>query len=360
MKNNELSLSKTIQTLRFPLIVGVVLIHADFTVVTMNGIDLMQNNTFPVYQVISRCISQILSRLAVPLFFLISGFLFFNTSEFSLQIYIQKMKKRFHTLLIPYIYWNLVVLFLFFLAQTWVPGYLSGTTKLIQDYTFIDWLRVFWNASGGSPIADQFWFIRDLLVVMLFSPFLYKLIQWLGIYGIIALGIGWFFQSGNSWPGLNIGAFFFFSAGAWFGIRKQEFVYLSNQWIVYTSIGYLVLVGIELLIDSNTLYTLYVHRIGIITGMLCTIALASRNMGRIGTNIFSWLAGSSFFIYAFHEMPLVFIKKIAFRFIAPQTDIALTCLYFLCPLLIIVIGIILYYFLNHYFPRFTKIITGGR
>ena len=45
-------------------------------------------------------------------------FLFFYHSDFSLETYGQKLKKRVRTLLIPYIFWNVVVFLLILLSQS--------------------------------------------------------------------------------------------------------------------------------------------------------------------------------------------------------------------------------------------------
>lgn len=101
---NENLQSQTISFLRFPLIVGVVLIYSYFSEVVINGVDLMKNGIFPIYSTVSFLFSQIISRIAVPLFF-ISGFLFFfKINLFTREIYMQKLKKKVQTILIPYIF----------------------------------------------------------------------------------------------------------------------------------------------------------------------------------------------------------------------------------------------------------------
>lgn len=173
---NEKIQSQTISFQRFPLIVGVVLIHSYFSEVVINGVDLMKNGIFPIYSTVSFLFSQIISRIAVPLFFFISGYLFFfKINLFTREIYLQKLKKKVQTILIPYIFWNLLVIAFFFMSQTFLPGLMSGENKLIADYSIFDWFWAFWNTkminpniAEAYPICYQFWFIRVLMVVMLF------------------------------------------------------------------------------------------------------------------------------------------------------------------------------------------------
>ena len=177
-KTNEEILSQTIAFLRFPLIVGVVLIHSKVNNVVIKGVQLIPPDGHWFYDNISYLFSDIFAAVAVPLFFFISGFLFFyKTTAFTKSVYAKKLKRRVHTLLIPYIFWNLAVALLFFLSEIFFSGLMSGVNKAIHDYTFQDWLWAFWNKThidgvgiSSNPICYQFWFLRDLMVVMLFSP----------------------------------------------------------------------------------------------------------------------------------------------------------------------------------------------
>ena len=72
--------SKTIAFLRCPLIVGVVLIHSTFGKLMIGGEMQVETGAYPVYEAISYFLSQILSRIAVRLFFFFSVFVFFFTS----------------------------------------------------------------------------------------------------------------------------------------------------------------------------------------------------------------------------------------------------------------------------------------
>ena len=46
-------------------------------------------------------------QFAVPLFFIISGFLFFRTAYTQLDVK-RKLYNKVHTLLVPYLLWNLI------------------------------------------------------------------------------------------------------------------------------------------------------------------------------------------------------------------------------------------------------------
>lgn len=68
MTDEELQ-SKSIDFLRFPLIVGVVLIHAHFSNVIMNGVNvnILHEYSCPIYDTTSYFFSELIGRIAVPL-----------------------------------------------------------------------------------------------------------------------------------------------------------------------------------------------------------------------------------------------------------------------------------------------------
>ncbi|MDE6697091.1 MAG: acyltransferase family protein, partial [Muribaculaceae bacterium] len=109
--------SKVIDFLRFPLIVGVLFIHN-------SGVkEIVQQNrnlstATNVVNLIVDLFSNTLAAVAVPIFFFISGFLFFYKSEnFTFEIYKTKLVKRVKTLLIPYLFWNLLFVITCILAS---------------------------------------------------------------------------------------------------------------------------------------------------------------------------------------------------------------------------------------------------
>ncbi len=57
-------------------------------------------------------------RIAVPLFFLFSGYLFFQNFEFTGSCILTKFKRRVFSLLIPYLFWSLGTFLFFYIAQS--------------------------------------------------------------------------------------------------------------------------------------------------------------------------------------------------------------------------------------------------
>lgn len=367
MQTNPSLQSKTIAFLRFPLIIGVVLIHSKLSDVVIGGVSYTDIDKYPFFSDFSYLFSSVFPAIAVPMFFFISGFLFFYKPEqFDRQAYFQKLRKRARTILLPYLCWNLLILFLHFLAENLFPDLMSGQNKAVSDYTFTDWLWAFWNTQAinpetkeSFPINYPFWFIRDLMVVMLFSPVIHVLVKRLKIFAVLLLGICWFGGFWVDWVGFSSTAFFFFATGSYFSIHRKNFVDVVKSKTFGFTVAYLVLAFIELYTQETSWHS-RLHQVNILLGMACAIALCAHFIERGNWKVNNFLSESSFFIYAYHAMPLAFVIKLLFKVVHPQSEIALSLTYVLCPTITICIGLGFYYLLRKYLPRFTAIITGGR
>lgn len=339
MSSNNTTLSKTITFLRFPLIVAVVFIHTG----------LREEGEFPIYDMLYHAISDELSGIVVPLFFFISGFLFFFHSDFSKQTYIHKLRKRIYTLLIPYLFWNLIP-FIINLSN------LLSSESLMSDI-WIELRHNFWGCYGNYPL----WFLRNLIIVTLFTPILYCFIKHSKASGIVFLGAIWIFSEyfDTTIFGLSK-TLFFFSFGAWFSINQRDFtaMFFPIRWA--SAFTYVVLAASSTwLWHCKITDCSYIHNISFIVGLVAIIGWVTYAIekGIFHTNIF--LAGSSFLIYAYHGIFIGYIMK-CWMAVLPINEYTIVTGYFFIPLLTTAIGISIYAFLRKYFSAFTAFITGGR
>jgi len=356
--------SKVIDFLRFPLIVGVLFIHNAAGKIVVNGEVLGSRGL--LFSYCSQFFSQVLGRIAVPLFFFMSGFLFFlNINKFNLQSYKNKLQTRAKTLLIPYIFWNLVVFVIYFALQS--------TPFMNREFDWHNILSYLWNnggkikagyplevlSTGTFPIAHQFWFIRDLMVVVLFSPIVYLICKYTKIYGVITLGIFWYVGCWFHFDGFGIISIFFFTAGAYFGINKHNlleyFGKIRNLSFVLYSI-----IAIADLLTKEFSFNSYIHKAGILIGIIFCFNLVALLFEKGRIKSIPFLSAASFFVFAMHDPLMVTLHKITFLIVKPESDISLTCLYFLNVIIIIALTLCSYWLLRKFLPKFTTVITGGR
>ena len=168
----NLFLSQKIKVLSLALIILVLYIHSNFHDYSHEILGMRFNH------ILQNVISVGLGRCAVPLFYMISGYLFFLNTENRISVVFNKMKKRIRTLLIPYIiaclffplfYW---VMELIPIAGKYING--DGISILFRESFSEILLTLFYRGNNTSvPLAFHLWFLRDLIVIVAISPLLY-------------------------------------------------------------------------------------------------------------------------------------------------------------------------------------------
>ena len=186
----------------------VVLIHADCVFINLPG-EKLQYVYGPNYSTfIQMFISEGICRIAVPMFFVLSGFLFYRSFNGTLKQYVQKLKRRFFSLAIPYVFWSGIVFFAFYFAQK-LPG-MGGyfTTRNASDLS----VKVLFENIILSSYNSPLWFCRYLIVFSVLSIALYWLYRYSAIPMLIILFYAWFFNHSFD-LGIRMDALFFYSCG---------------------------------------------------------------------------------------------------------------------------------------------------
>ena len=360
LKNSQELQSQVIDFLRFPLVICVIFIHNFTSTVQIDGGIIYGESSInlPFMYYCSNFFSKIISSIAVPLFFFMAGFLFFlNVDEFSGQIYKNKLSRRTKSLLIPYLFWNFAV-FVFHYAVSFIPR-LNHYINFKVDWH--DFFSYFWrNSESGMPIAYQFWFIRDLMINVLLTPFIYFFCKKTNIYGILLLGILWYhFERQFDAVGISAVSVFFFTAGAYFGINKRN---LLEDFGKLKSISFVLypIIAVADLLTRQCDFNGYIHKTGIIIGIMFWFNLVSYLFEKQKIRQTKFLSAASFFVFAIHAHLVVSFRKISYMIFLPQSDLVITSLYFSNVILTALAALGIYYVLRLYLPTFTDIITGGR
>ncbi len=103
------------------------------------------------------------SRLAVPLFFIISGAVLFRDYDNSKYAY--KVKSRIWSLLIPYLFWNVVgMLFEIVTSYTFISKFFLSREKFVLTIPNVIEGIFFYKCNG------PFWFICTLIIFVIISP----------------------------------------------------------------------------------------------------------------------------------------------------------------------------------------------
>ena len=348
MKKNEI-ISRSIQLLRFPLIVAVVFIHS-----------IVISDNFHVLGIIKNVLSNTICHVAVPMFFLISGYLFFrNVSCFRFSIYARKLRSRFKTLVLPYIFWNFIVISFFAIGQMLFPSLFSGAFKSVKYFSFMDWLSIFWNSLGsGEPISFQLWFLRDLIVMVALTPLFYvvgRYGKWMWIIALVLLRLSGF---DLNVPGFSSVAISFFGIGATFGIIKWDDFELPKWMVMTLAVIYVTVVIVEQFYFDAP-WREFVHRAEVLLGCI-VLAQVVFLLVKNGAKSNSLLTKYSFFIYCYHVVFLMVFSRLIKNLGVFHSEFAAITIYFFTPIIVVIIGICFYKFLELCLPRFLSVISGGR
>lgn len=350
--------SLRLNLIRFPLIVGVVYIHAMTGGVALASRHIAAPES-PFTEFVTNIVSQGMARVAVPLFYLMSGYLFFLGFDWTRRNYLTKLQSRAKTLLVPYVFWNCFTLAIFALAQM-IPAsrvYLSGRIPSIANFTFFDYLNNIFGITV-NPIAYQFWFIRDLMIMVLLVPLVYAALSLAPISLITLLFICWFF---SIWPvaiPAAVAAFYFCLGG--YLSRNNYGLFSVDRYGPAVVAAYIPVLVLDALIKEQP-YSPYVHKIGIMLGVVSALYLT--RFAAKSQRMRQWLlslAAASFFVFATHQPLLTVLRKTLHVALHPSTPLGSLALHFLLPIVLIAFLVVLYRALSSVAPRFVSLVTGGR
>lgn len=345
-------LSDKIKVLSVLSIILVLYIHSGFHADELKGIDLSLNTQL--------FISGMLGRCAVPLFFMISGYLFFLHAPDVNSIFV-KMKKRINTLLVPYII-SSIFFVLFFIFLDLVPNVDKFTNSSLKTIFLDDekWYlviqRMFWGVNGSSPIAFQLWFLRDLIIIVTLSPilfYLFKYLKWTWLPVVFALTF--FFNIAIS--------IFWFCLGGYLAHFNSNLLRINlNKGGISVFVIFLILSVLQLTYSEWIFWTylkLPIILFGIVSIWLLYDVVFAKDF--LLKN-FEWLekvCSFTFFIYLFHEPSLNVVRKLIVFFLGKE-ELGYLTSYLISPWVFISIAVLIGTVLKKHFSKPYEIAVGGR
>lgn len=317
--------------------------------------------------------SKYIVHLAVPTFFVISGYLFFkNVNEFTRSIYWIKIKSRSISVLLPYLFWNLLYLaFLLFLKTLGVIVHgndIKGIMEFVQEnggYCNMIWScqeLVQKNVFGNTvisyfPTNAPLWFLRDLYVTMLFSPIIYFLAKKTNIWFIVIMGCLYYLQWQLPFPGVSITAIFFFSLGALFGIKKYDLVEFSRKYKKGTYALALMLIPILFMQE----YSDMVFPIFRLLGVFALLAIfSSLSQHEKLSHSLERMTEFSMFVFVAQYFFLDICRAFLIGLVSGSGLLRETFLYVITPAFIIIVMLISYIGAKKVCPKLLSFTLGNR
>ncbi|MCM1070747.1 MAG: hypothetical protein NC391_03850 [Alistipes timonensis] len=212
----------------------------------------------------------------------------------------------------------------------------------------------------NPPIAFQLWFVRDLMVMVLFSPLIWLILKWL---------VGLNHSVGKFLPILFLAGLF--AAGIWIGYVATAFWFMSG--------GYIAMSGITVGCTVRNKVLLYTVCIGYLFCLaVCVVGWSAELMGKclpllgvpalwlvydalsdhLSSVRIDWFAKYTFFVYLAHEPFLNIFKKIPL--LISRSEMTFIISYLTIPILFYVVACVVGERFSRWFPNAYKIYTGGR
>lgn len=349
MTDSKKQLSATVTWLRFPLIFMVIMLHG-YSVVQLPG-----NHSTYFHTVYPFALW--LGETGVPGFFFISGFLFF----LSHKTYVEKIKARCHSLLIPYLLWNALLLTGYVLA--FVLGHPQDINgKNMSAYEWTDYIRLFWDRGSFDngnfvPLLCPYWYIRNLLLLSLVSPIIYLLNRYLRELFLLITAIWWMQTAHNAFIPQSI---LFFSLGAYFPIHKKNPLSLFNQHKTLFICLCLLLAGADIITHTAfpTAINLQIHRFALIANIPVLFLLAHHITTKEKLSpAASYLSNSAFIVFSIHYPIVVVLRKGCIQLFSGSCDFIQIILYFVCIIITTLISLLFYQVLP---TKIKNILSGNR
>lgn len=281
----------------------------------------------------------VMTEVAIPYFFVISGFFFFRYNYYQKGIYCEMLKKKFWTLLIPFVFWNVFWAFVpYFTRQI---DFSEPIITKLQHLAFSDYY-------------GALWYVRNIMLLMFLVP-LYN----------------WIFIVNNKWLFLIVGGILLFwwwpVDCAWYSTEGVLFFYLGGLFQRYSKLlsyklPLYIIVPIAILWSifafERPLWSINMNKFSTLLGLLTFWYM----LDRMPQFVYKWLLSLTpimFFIYVTHLYIIKGMKVVTASFYSGSEMVALLS-FFLLPMVAIVIT----YFCGQMWLKFNtrsfNMVTGGR
>jgi succinoglycan biosynthesis protein ExoH len=355
-------LSQIISFSRISLIVGLVFLHYErfpnSRVSPFRGID---TEAFQVATFVNSFVLFFFFSV-VPLLSMVSGWLFFSFTENARKELLSRMGRRFKSLYLPLVLWNLA-----YLAILWMVFKSAPQSELLKEINLnfeTAGVRNYVNAVFGitdHPVGFQFWFVRDLFVTVLVSPIIWLMLT-RAPWSLLILCLVWL-SGFDLWIFFRTDVVFFFALGGLLRLYKApvEINLSATFWLLG---AYILLVALRTLAPY------------VVEGPAPLLEVATRSMRLIGVlacwGVFQAVAlspfgavvarygGFAFFLHAAH-FPLLAAVKIGLWHLVPVENQFWMLLHYLVSVTItVVIGVSSGLLLARLKPDYFAFLNGGR
>lgn len=290
----------------------------------------------------------VIGQMAVPGFFLLSAYLFYR--NFHWKKLFSKWKSRIYSVLFPYFLWN-GLYYLGYLVGSRLPLISRAIGKGKIAFSFPEML----DALLHYRYLHTFWYMYQLLLLLLLAPLLYLLLKhfWSGLVFLLLVFIV-IWRAWDMLPLLNEDALFYYSMGAFLALHGRQMEQEQTARRRLGSAGMLAAALVNLYLGRKYFYpgATVLGRLGMPLGLWGLIRPERLPLAR------PWMQ-CNFFLYAVHFALIRLINKTAAMFMPPVPAVPLS-LYLLMPVLAVAASYGMAVILKACTPGLWRALNGGR
>lgn len=352
--------SISIDLLRFPLCVLVVLCHTKI----LFGIPDVGVPEGAFQQGLQIYLCEVIPHIAVPAFVFFSGYLFFYNCTFDLSVWKRKLISRARGQLLPYIIWCTI-------------GFLIAVATGECRMTVSDFLWGFWDTRqwmelpehiGAAMPADMpLWFLRDLMMMTVLSPLIYRIIRKTGFLLPLAAGIWWYSYWMPKITGFSSDIVFFYILGAYLAIKGVNFVekIYKFRWLIYMIAAGLMIADFIIVNGNFTSlgklrYCWPVFNAFVFFGMFAAVQISASLAPKVKLHTLAFWGGCSFFVYAAHFLYSPHLMKALGHIWKPESDLGFAAFFLVFATLTMLLSVSMFRVMQKLMPKTCNVLIGGR
>ncbi|MDD5712648.1 MAG: acyltransferase, partial [Smithellaceae bacterium] len=335
VKKGEGMASSRFQAIDLARVIGILLVMLGHS--TLTSVDAKE--TLPYYLIIT----YLGYGGVLPLFFMLSGyFAAYKIDDDRVSVF-SYYANRVKALVIPFLFWNALVLAIVFAVKAVASPMLRGHGFFFDvQPTFVSAIDALLGI-GRLPIVYQLWFVRDLIIVSFVAlpfcrvmpkspvwPFLFMLVpidqvQWLGCF---LLG--------------------------YYAMRLPSFNYNIKN--VGVALVLWACLGVALFFQLVSLYQPMFMIVNALAMLGFSFLLSSLRISKAATSL---LAPAVFFLYCIHEPTETLVARIWAGLHLPYYG-SLFCWFVIPWGIVLPIAMVAFKMMSRYTPRLLTVMTGGR
>ena len=291
------------------------------------------------------------SRIAVPIFFTITGF-FLVKGYPGNGWFIREIRKRVFTLYVPFVTWNALYLAIALLAGEPLKGFGAITAKIL----------------GYDPYVRlgcmQFWYLQAVFIYVLAAPLILPLLRnkWQGVALICFFLVGWVSTFWYYLPlPLAAGNFMWLAVGSWVGFRMRDADGFSELRNTLVDRRFLVIALFCISVVCKVFFGVYCNKMAfdiadkvLVLSGVCAVFANLQLVDRVSP-LCRRFVGLTFFIYATHTLMISVALRVGVSFHLP------TLITYLLKISSgVVLSVVSGVLFRHYQPKAFNFLTGGR